>query len=72
MIGIAWQVGENESLDEASLLVAHRHKKEFSCWPDCIMVDPITAKSLVVKGLTVIGSQFIGKSYTFLLYHKER
>lgn len=73
MIGIAWQVGEDGSLEDAIRQATVRHREKFGCRPDCILVDPMTAKSFAVKGLTVVGSQFVGKSYTFLLYRdKER
>lgn len=70
MIGIAWKVEEGESLRDAVRQAALRHEKKFGHRPDHILVDPMTAESLVMKGLTVIGSQSIGKSYTFLLYRR--
>lgn len=71
MIGIAWKV-EEESFKDAVRQAALRHKEGFGCWPDCIMVDPVTAKGLTMEGLTVVGNPFVGKSYTFLLYQDER
>jgi len=72
VIGIAWQVGEDESLEDAIRQATLRHREKFGCQPDCILVDLVTAKSLTVKGLTVIVNPFIGKSYTFLLYQRQR
>lgn len=70
MIGIAWKVEEGESFKGAVRQAALRHKKKFGHLPDHILVDLVTAESLVMEGLTVIGSQFVGKSYTFLLYRR--
>lgn len=71
MIGIAWQVEEDESLEDAVRRATICHGEKFGCRPDCILVDPVTAKGLTVKGLIVIGNQFVGKSYTFLLYRRN-
>ena len=70
VIGIAWKVEEGESFKDAVRQAILRHKKKFGHRPDHILVNPVIAESLTVKGLTVVGSQFVGKSYTFLLYRR--
>ena len=70
VIGIAWKVGEGESFKDAIRQATLRHKEKFGHQPDHILVDLVMAESLVMEGLTVIGSQFVGKSYTFLLYRR--
>lgn len=71
-IGIAWLVKEGESLKDAIQQASLRHEEKFGCLPDHILVDPVTAESLVAEGLTVIGNPSAGKAYTFLLYREEK
>ena len=68
-IGIAWYVREGGSLKDAIQQAAHCHKEKFGCWPDHIMTDSMTAKNLDVEELVIMINPFIGRSYTFLLYH---
>ena len=72
MIGIAWQVREGESLEDAIRRATVCHEEKFGCRPDYILVDPAMAENFIVEGLTVIGNAFVGKSYTFLLYRRQR